>query len=85
MSSDALTADNGAGIVVDPTGRPLEGVRFVTANEEHGFVSHGGNLAVGDVVRVVPNHACGTVNMWSRMLAVSQERAPVWWDIVGRH
>jgi D-serine deaminase-like pyridoxal phosphate-dependent protein len=85
MSSDALTAENGAGIVVDERGRRRDGVCFAAANEEHGFLRHTGDLAVGDILRVIPNHACGTSNMWSRLLAIEPDGSTAGWDIVGRH
>ncbi|GAB2545285.1 alanine racemase [Brachybacterium huguangmaarense] len=86
MSSDTLTAENGAGIVCDLAGTPLEDVRFTTANEEHGFLEGPGTvrLRVGDLVRIVPNHACGTVNMWSRALAVGADGSAAEWEIRAR-
>lgn len=86
MSADALTAENGGGIVLDPGGRIVPDLKFVTANEEHGFLAGATDrLAVGDLLRVLPNHACGTTNMWSRLLAVAPDGATERWDIVGRH
>ena len=87
MSSDSLTPENGVGIVCDLAARPLGGVEFWTANEEHGFLRGPGvaHLAVGDVLRIVPNHACGTTNMWSRLHAVHGETAEESWHIGGRH
>ncbi|MDQ2781575.1 MAG: alanine racemase [Actinomycetota bacterium] len=86
MSSDALTPQVGAGIVCDVTGVPMADVSFPTANEEHGFLTGPGadRLQVGDVVRIVPNHACGTVNMWSRLHAVSDDSVEQW-PVVARH
>lgn len=87
MSSDALTPANGAGIVVDLHGVPVPGLTFVTANEEHGFLAGEATaaLAVGDLLRVIPNHACGTSNMWSRLLAVHPDGHLEEWPIVARH
>ena len=67
MSSDSLSAEVGAGLVCAVDATPLADVTFPTANEEHGFLAGPGidRLAVGDLVRVIPNHACGTTNMWS--------------------
>lgn len=86
MSADALTPQVGAGIVCDSEGVPMPDVSFPTANEEHGFLTGAGadRLQVGDVVRIVPNHACGTVNMWSRMHAVSDDSVQEW-PVVARH
>lgn len=87
MSSDSLTPTNGAGIVCDPQGRVLRDVHFATANEEHGFLAGEGTslLAVGDLVRVIPNHACGTVNMWGSLSCVNSDGSTDTWGIHGRH
>jgi D-serine deaminase-like pyridoxal phosphate-dependent protein len=86
MSSDSLSALVGAGLVCDDDATPLPDVTFPTANEEHGFLGGPGvdRLAVGDLVRIIPNHACGTTNMWSRLHALSAESVDVW-PIVARH
>ncbi|WP_261375131.1 hypothetical protein [Arthrobacter sp. KBS0702] len=85
LSADALTAQNGAGIVCDITGTPMPDVAFPTANEEHGFLTGTGTarLRVGDLVRIIPNHACGTVNMWSTLHAVDDQITT--WPVVARH
>ncbi|TDD96430.1 alanine racemase [Actinomadura rubrisoli] len=60
MSSDASVHGTGFGTITPD-------LAFHTANEEHGYLSGPGctSLQVGDQLQVVPNHACGTVNMWS--------------------
>lgn len=86
MSADSLTAENGAGVVVDLAGNPLSGLTFATANEEHGFiVGDTSALAVGDLLRVIPNHACGTSNMWSSLFAVHPDGSTERWPISARH
>lgn len=67
MSSDAVAPDRGVGMVCDLDVQRLQGIEFWTANEEHGFLRgpQTSGLTVGDRLRIVPNHACGTVNMWS--------------------
>ncbi len=69
MSSDAIGAMGGLGLVCDLQLNPLAGITFAEGNEEHGYLTGPGTaaLSVGDLVRIVPNHACGTVNMWSRL------------------
>jgi D-serine deaminase-like pyridoxal phosphate-dependent protein len=86
MSSDSLSPQVGAGLVCDLEATPMPDVTFPTANEEHGFLAGAGvdRLAVGDLVRIIPNHACGTTNMWSRLHAVSDDAVDVW-PIVARH
>jgi D-serine deaminase-like pyridoxal phosphate-dependent protein len=62
-------------------------VEFNTTNEEHGRLTGPGaeELMVGDVVAVVPNHACGTVNMWSSLLVADGGAIVDEWKIVARH
>jgi D-serine deaminase-like pyridoxal phosphate-dependent protein len=87
MSSDAVSAETGYGMVLDVSGRPLDGVAFPRANEEHGFLVGPGtsSLEVGDVVRILPHHACATVNMWSELVALSPDGTYERWPIVARH
>ncbi|MBF9129638.1 alanine racemase [Plantactinospora sp. S1510] len=82
MSSDTIAVAGGVGLVLD---RP--GVTFPEANEEHGFLHEGDAdpLAVGDLVRLVPNHACGTTNMWSHLYAVRGDMAVERWEISARY
>ena len=71
MSQDRGTAsqavDQGYGIVCDVGGRPFPDLILAGANQEHGIIKvrPGSNatlpdLAVGDRVRILPNHACAT-------------------------
>ncbi len=91
MSMDAVAALGGLGLVCDLHLEPLVGIDFGEANEEHGFLTGPGTaaLAVGDLVRIVPNHACGTTNMWSRLHVVDEggEHPGVSeiWPIEARH
>ncbi len=87
LSSDAVSAETGYGMVLDPAGSPLEGVTFPRANEEHGFLAGPctGLLAVGDLVRVLPHHACATVNMWSELIAAHADGLYERWPVVARH
>ena len=87
MSADSLTPQNGAGIVVDLHGVPVPDLTFTAANEEHGFLVGEGTTAlrVGELLRVIPNHACGTTNMWSQILAVFDNGRLESWPIIARH
>ncbi|HSI61428.1 MAG TPA: DSD1 family PLP-dependent enzyme [Ideonella sp.] len=71
MSQDRGTSkqalDQGYGLVCDVAGKPYGDLIVADANQEHGIVTvrpgSGGvlpNLAIGDRVRVMPNHACAT-------------------------
>ena len=59
---DAITGEPSYGAVYDEAGTTaLSGVRIGAVNQEHGFLSGDiGGLAVGQHVRVFPNHACMT-------------------------
>jgi D-serine deaminase-like pyridoxal phosphate-dependent protein len=71
MSQDRGTAkqaiDQGHGLVCDLAGRPYPDLIVAGANQEHGTITSrpGSNatlpdLAIGDRVRILPNHACST-------------------------
>ncbi|MEU1387837.1 MULTISPECIES: alanine racemase [unclassified Nonomuraea] len=82
MSSDASVTGSGFGLVID---RPS--LTFAKANEEHGYLTGEGvaALRVGDLLRILPNHGCGVVNMWSRAHVVEGDTAVARWPITGRH
>ncbi|MBI2755639.1 MAG: alanine racemase [Chloroflexi bacterium] len=59
------------------------------AAEEHGVIQVGPNnadphLKIGDRVRVIPNHGCGTTNMHDALFAVHGERVVETWKIAAR-
>ena len=71
MSQDRGTArqavDQGYGLVCNAAGEPYPDLILGSANQEHGIVTvrPGADavlpeLAVGDRVRILPNHACAT-------------------------
>jgi len=71
MSQDRGTSkqgvDQGYGVVCDMVGNAYDDLIVADANQEHGIVtirpgSNGvlPNLAIGDRVRILPNHACST-------------------------
>jgi D-serine deaminase-like pyridoxal phosphate-dependent protein len=72
-----LTVDTGG--LDDGFGTILEypQARINALAEEHGFIDlvrSNARPAVGEVVRVVPNHVCVVVNMVERMIAVRAEK-----------
>ena len=87
MSSDSLATAGILGIVCDAAGVPLDGVEFGNANEEHGYLTGPGTagLRVGDLLRIVPNHACGTSNMWSAVHFADGDRVVERHPIEARH
>lgn len=77
MSRDRGTAsqavDYGYGQVRDIDNRPLGTLILTAANQEHGIIAERGPassdtpvLAVGDMVRIAPNHACATAAQFDR-------------------
>ena len=70
--SKTLTSDShddgGHGVILE-----LPEARLHTINEEHGYVDVTGvaeRPALGDHLRIVPNHACGCVNLHEGLLGV---------------
>jgi len=62
FSSDQLSDWSGLGVV-----KGYPGARFSKASEEHGILSLSDgpsqSLRIGDRVRVIPSHACGSINL----------------------
>lgn len=87
MSSDSIATAGTLGVVCDASGGPLDGLEFAGGNEEHGYLTGPGTagLRVGDLLRVVPNHACGTTNMWSALYFADGGRAVEHHPIQARH
>jgi D-serine deaminase-like pyridoxal phosphate-dependent protein len=72
-------------------GRPLDrpDLAITRATEEHGIIELPAGAAdpgwrIGDKVRIVPNHACGCVNMHDELLAVDGEQVLERWPVIGR-
>jgi D-serine deaminase-like pyridoxal phosphate-dependent protein len=85
MSSDGPTLGKGYGRVLADDGTYAD-LSFHRANEEHGFLKGPGvkTLRVGSMVRIVPNHACATVNMWSRAVVVGRSGELEEWKVRAR-
>jgi D-serine deaminase-like pyridoxal phosphate-dependent protein len=90
--SKTLSTDRGRGDVTG-FGRLLEapGLTVTRVWEEHGLIrvpaeadQGGTNLLPGDRVRVVPNHACVTVNLHDRLIAARSGRVEAVWRIAAR-
>lgn len=81
MSSDgSMHGDGRIGTVVSAGGGVVS-----TGHEEHGFLRDAEDPAVGDIVRIRPNHACGVINMHSAV-AVAHEGVVVdVWRTLARH
>ncbi len=71
--SKTLTADPGGGLDGYGLIREYPHARIDKFAEEHGFLDLSGSTrkpAIGEVVRVIPNHVCVVVNMVDRLVAV---------------
>lgn len=68
LGTQKQACDRGYGLVCDVDGRPIDGLAFGDANQEHGVLqwtgAPGADLAarfpLGTLLRVLPNHACAT-------------------------
>lgn len=76
-----LTVTDGFGIVLGHQGLTLDGL-----SEEHGWgvVRDGRGPRVGDVLRIVPNHACSAVNTTEEVAVAVNERVVDRWIVAAR-
>lgn len=83
FSSDRLvTGDAGFGRVLD-----APDAVFTKMNEEHGFIDVRRverEFAVGDRIRVIPNHICVVMNLHDRVYGICGERVEEIWAVEGR-
>lgn len=87
MSSDGANRGSGFGLPLTAARQLEPGLAFNVAFEEHGLLSGplASGLAVGQRMHIVPNHACGVTNMWSRVYVVDGEEVVADWAQVARH
>ena len=79
LASDPAPAP-GFGAVV---GHPSASVAWLT--EEHGILRlPDGGLAVGDKIRIVPNHACAALNLFDAAWIVADGRVEDRWPVAAR-
>lgn len=58
---------------------------LVTLNEEHGILEvPAGEAAIGTQIEIVPNHACGTLNLHDWVAACRNGEVLEWWRVAGR-
>lgn len=74
---------------VEGFGRVVEAPEavFTRMNEEHGYVDvrqAGRRFAVGDRLRIIPNHICVAVNLHERVFGVRGEEVEAVWEVEGR-
>jgi D-serine deaminase-like pyridoxal phosphate-dependent protein len=84
--------DQGYGLVCDAAGTPYADLIVADANQEHGIIAvrpgSGGvlpDLAIGDRVRILPNHACATTAQHRAYHVVrgSSDRVEAQWSRFG--
>lgn len=87
MSSDPSNYGSTLGIPISESGEVIESLEFVRGYEEHGVLEGMASkrFAVGDAIHILPNHACGVVNMWSRIYVIENGKIVGVWTPVGRH
>lgn len=86
--TSAQAVDHGYGLVCDAGGRPYGDLIVTEANQEHGVLalrpgSDGPlpELAIGDLVRILPNHACATAaphDLYHRVTGASDDVTGTW-------
>lgn len=72
----------GYGCVLDEPG-----LRVTSLSEEHGVIELGDSPwrpRPGDVVRIVPNHVCVSVNLFERLWQIQGDRAVGFWEVEAR-
>jgi D-serine deaminase-like pyridoxal phosphate-dependent protein len=79
--------DYGWGTWGRPQVRP--DLAIIRATEEHGVIELPAGAAdpgwqIGERVRIIPNHACGAVNMHDELFAIDDERVVERWPVIGR-
>lgn len=91
MSRDRGTqnqaVDRGYGMVCDVDGKPIDGLRYSDANQEHGVLHRTDasidvvrQYPIGSQLRILPNHACATGAQFGayRVLTSVHEELPTW-------
>jgi D-serine deaminase-like pyridoxal phosphate-dependent protein len=80
LSSDRGQRVDGCGAI---RGRP--DWRLVSLNEEHGIMEvPAGAAPIGTQLEIVPNHACGMLNMHDWVAACRHGEVAEWWRVAGR-
>lgn len=80
--------DFGYGQVCDLDGKPIDGYRVTSANQEHGIISRVGQMdeaivntfPVGTMLRILPNHACATGAQFSSYQVLSSKGEITEWS-----
>ena len=76
--------DFGYGFIQDIDGSILQNLYVKSANQEHGIIAARPNqaqpiLSVGDMVRILPNHACSTASQFDEYILISEQSVTDRW------
>lgn len=87
--SKTFSSDRPAGARASTFGRVVEapGCAFHKMNEEHGFIDTTASerqFAVGDRLRIIPNHVCVAMNLHERVHGVRGCEVETVWNVDGR-
>ncbi|RLC07953.1 MAG: D-TA family PLP-dependent enzyme, partial [Deltaproteobacteria bacterium] len=94
--SKALGLDKGAhgtgllegyGIITDLESRKkIPGLVLTRLSEEHGIIEapRDNPLKLGDIIRIIPNHACSAINMYSHSLVLENGKITDRWELAAR-
>lgn len=85
MSSDRSNRGNTFGLALTSDRELDESLEFGIAYEEHGRLDGSHARSVGDTIQILPNHACGVINMWSFVNVLDGNGAIEIWSPVARH
>ena len=81
LSSDRAAHADGWGTIV---GHPSWALSWL--NEEHGVIElpPGDDPSIGKIVEIIPNHACGMLNMHDWVAVVRDGEVHDWWPVAAR-
>jgi D-serine deaminase-like pyridoxal phosphate-dependent protein len=82
FTNDNLQAERGNGYCIE-----YPELRLARMNEEHGVVALDGSTRapkVGEKIRIIPNHACGTTNLHDYVAGHRDGRVEVIWPVAAR-
>lgn len=62
------------------------GLELNIIHEEHGILKlrKQSSLKIGDRLEIIPNHACGAINLFDKLIGLRKDKVEVIWPISGR-
>ncbi len=80
-----LTSDQAHGLDGSGAIRGHPEWKLVSLNEEHGIMEvPAGEAPIGTGVEIIPNHACGALNLHNWVAACREGEVVEWWQVEGR-